>query len=152
MYKPVQYGVSQSGITYQVMPFIDGELACNQCRGHGVSVLQDLKEVMSAFISHLGKAPVIKEQEFCFCKIFQDFSVSSISFSNMEFLKDSGYPDILDSIPLPAGLLSQGTCKEGLACAGGACNKEIVAVFYPCLLYTSPSPRDRQRSRMPSSA
>ena len=26
------------------------------------------------------------------------------------------------------------------------------APFYPCLLYTSPSPRDRTRSRMPSSA
>ena len=25
-------------------------------------------------------------------------------------------------------------------------------VFYTCLLYTSPSPRDRQKSRMPSSA
>ena len=24
--------------------------------------------------------------------------------------------------------------------------------MYPCLLYTSPSPRDRQKSRMPSSA
>ena len=24
--------------------------------------------------------------------------------------------------------------------------------YYPCLLYTSPSPRDRTRSRMPSSA
>ena len=24
--------------------------------------------------------------------------------------------------------------------------------FMPCLLYTSPSPRDRQKSRMPSSA
>ena len=24
--------------------------------------------------------------------------------------------------------------------------------FKPCLLYTSPSPRDRQKSRMPSSA
>eukprot|EP00828_Plagiopyla_frontata_P017079 TRINITY_DN2224_c0_g2_i1.p2 TRINITY_DN2224_c0_g2~~TRINITY_DN2224_c0_g2_i1.p2 ORF type:complete len:103 (+),score=14.28 TRINITY_DN2224_c0_g2_i1:85-393(+) len=24
--------------------------------------------------------------------------------------------------------------------------------YYPCLLYTSPSPRDRQKSRMPSSA
>ena len=24
--------------------------------------------------------------------------------------------------------------------------------LYPCLLYTSPSPRDRQKSRMPSSA
>ena len=25
-------------------------------------------------------------------------------------------------------------------------------LFHPCLLYTSPSPRDRQKSRMPSSA
>ena len=25
-------------------------------------------------------------------------------------------------------------------------------LYYPCLLYTSPSPRDRQKSRMPSSA
>ena len=26
------------------------------------------------------------------------------------------------------------------------------AIIQPCLLYTSPSPRDRQKSRMPSSA
>ena len=31
------------------------------------------------------------------------------------------------------------------------CKKDIAA-FAPCLLYTSPSPRDRTRSRMPSSA
>ena len=30
--------------------------------------------------------------------------------------------------------------------------RRIGAVFDPCLLYTSPSPRDRQKSRMPSSA
>ena len=29
---------------------------------------------------------------------------------------------------------------------------ECVRRFYLCLLYTSPSPRDRTRSRMPSSA
>ena len=28
----------------------------------------------------------------------------------------------------------------------------ILRIFQPCLLYTSPSPRDRQKSRMPSSA
>ena len=28
----------------------------------------------------------------------------------------------------------------------------IYALVGPCLLYTSPSPRDRQKSRMPSSA
>ena len=28
----------------------------------------------------------------------------------------------------------------------------VVGLYYVCLLYTSPSPRDRQKSRMPSSA
>ena len=31
-------------------------------------------------------------------------------------------------------------------------NEASAAHYYPCLLYTSPSPRDRTRSRMPSSA
>ena len=31
-------------------------------------------------------------------------------------------------------------------------NGEALAVSTPCLLYTSPSPRDEQSSRMPSSA
>ena len=31
-------------------------------------------------------------------------------------------------------------------------DQKIVKNFYNCLLYTSPSPRDRQKSRMPSSA
>ena len=30
--------------------------------------------------------------------------------------------------------------------------KEVVSQYNDCLLYTSPSPRDRQKSRMPSSA
>ena len=31
-------------------------------------------------------------------------------------------------------------------------SKDVEQVFVACLLYTSPSPRDRTRSRMPSSA
>ena len=34
----------------------------------------------------------------------------------------------------------------------GALGREVLSQFDPCLLYTSPSPRDRTRSRMPSSA
>ena len=30
--------------------------------------------------------------------------------------------------------------------------QHVCAYLQPCLLYTSPSPRDRQKSRMPSSA
>ena len=29
---------------------------------------------------------------------------------------------------------------------------DVMVMLYACLLYTSPSPRDRQKSRMPSSA
>ena len=29
---------------------------------------------------------------------------------------------------------------------------DVLALYIVCLLYTSPSPRDRQKSRMPSSA
>ena len=32
------------------------------------------------------------------------------------------------------------------------CKHMITASYSTCLLYTSPSPRDRQKSRMPSSA
>ena len=31
-------------------------------------------------------------------------------------------------------------------------HKRLIDIIEPCLLYTSPSPRDRQKSRMPSSA
>ena len=36
--------------------------------------------------------------------------------------------------------------------AGGIINTGPIEDIYYCLLYTSPSPRDRTRSRMPSSA
>ena len=35
---------------------------------------------------------------------------------------------------------------------GSRVNTKIIDLPYSCLLYTSPSPRDRTRSRMPSSA
>ena len=43
---------------------------------------------------------------------------------------------------------------EGVVCSGGICRLEpaFSGVKMTCLLYTSPSPRDRTRSRMPSSA
>ena len=43
-----------------------------------------------------------------------------------------------------ATILAQSIVTEGL--------KNVAAGANPCLLYTSPSPRDRTRSRMPSSA
>ena len=51
-------------------------------------------------------------------------------------------------IPLSAMFLQQGLSK--LPVTGAVA--EAWGLPYICLLYTSPSPRDRTRSRMPSSA
>ena len=42
-----------------------------------------------------------------------------------------------------------GTMLTGMFHSAGVKRKDV---FWTCLLYTSPSPRDRQKSRMPSSA
>ena len=42
--------------------------------------------------------------------------------------------------------------KNGHTSFFGTLRSGLSSVFHTCLLYTSPSPRDRQKSRMPSSA
>ena len=73
----------------------------------------------------------------------------------------------LDAIPIEAGLHSLGSidgdsyalnCTEYSAENGNlewysyTSNGDYLITITSCLLYTSPSPRDRTRSRMPSSA
>ena len=55
------------------------------------------------------------------------------------------FPMIIGSIYVTAGAVIIGV-PMGILCA------IFLARFCPCLLYTSPSPRDTERSRMPSSA
>ena len=45
-----------------------------------------------------------------------------------------------------------GELKEAITSIAAILNKHGSGELYFCLLYTSPSPRDRQKSRMPSSA
>ena len=44
-----------------------------------------------------------------------------------------------------------GSCKFPMECTM-LCTRYVARVYYACLLYTSPSPRDKRQSRMPSSA
>ena len=46
----------------------------------------------------------------------------------------------------------EGMTAREIAVETGIAENSVSAKLYRCLLYTSPSPRDRTRSRMPSSA
>ena len=56
-----------------------------------------------------------------------------------------GFDSVLLSIPMPARMV-------GVALAEICVIGFFAVLTWTCLLYTSPSPRDRQKSRMPSSA
>ena len=58
----------------------------------------------------------------------------------------------LDEVWGTAGWTAEVATAEGLCAFRAGDYAEAIALFEDCLLYTSPSPRDRTRSRMPSSA
>ena len=67
----------------------------------------------------------------------------------LEQLKNQLDPKLLDLLTKPLGTILDEVMSEDKYVAG--LGLEALA-FKLCLLYTSPSPRDRTRSRMPSSA
>ena len=83
----------------------------------------------------------------------ENFTVELPDFSNLE-------ADFAESFNSKQGLIIEvAAIHEGLtANYNNYSAQELEKALeswvepYPCLLYTSPSPRDRQKSRMPSSA
>jgi len=64
----------------------------------------------------------------------------------------AAYGLIAVGIPLLGYVTWQNGPMAGVLCLAAGASILRWPVIYACLLYTSPSPRDRTRSRMPSSA
>ena len=81
---------------------------------------------------------------FLFFVLIPGILLSAITvLGNVELV--ASVSETLDVLPAAAQAEVQGSSPEGRT-------GFTIAVFLICLLYTSPSPRDRTRSRMPSSA
>ena len=61
-------------------------------------------------------------------------------------------PALLLGLPSASPMQILATNKLGSICGTSVSSVTYYRRVRPCLLYTSPSPRDRTRSRMPSSA
>ena len=62
------------------------------------------------------------------------------------------HPGILDYIERLTATMDDSLSSAVLTCTGSEANDIALRMAEACLLYTSPSPRNRTRSRMPSSA
>ena len=80
------------------------------------------------------------------CSLLIGHTQASVSTSLMALISGQGsLGTVMQEIRLPRAILA--------ALVGGSLGLSGAAMQgYFCLLYTSPSPRDRTRSRMPSSA
>ena len=59
---------------------------------------------------------------------------------------------VQDDLDFSRPLYTWNESSKSQSCCESVCDMPEGADFTDCLLYTSPSPRDRQKSRMPSSA
>ena len=71
----------------------------------------------------------------------------AILLSQVEYAYAATWSKMASDTPIPPS-----TQVIPLNYKAGATEITYNTSAYPCLLYTSPSPRDRQKSRMPSSA
>ena len=107
--------------------------------------------VISIFQTHLSSIGFKKIRENEHMISFErDFRYIDICFFRSYSSKIVGYGDKR----FPAKYFnSLDTIKfEGISFNIPSNTSDLLKKMYPCLLYTSPSPRDRTRSRMPSSA
>ena len=124
----------------------------------------DRDEIESAVAKHFGAARVIG------CTTAGEFgpsgyheqSISGFSLSGEHFSVELSHLHALTEVRLDAGevvmekamgrMRERGRWTNGSQCFGLVLIDGLSMREEACLLYTSPSPRDRTRSRMPSSA
>ena len=85
-----------------------------------------------------GQRPVVQHQDVDLGQLLQGGAEAAVAVGDTQLLQQAWGAQVQGAVALAAGLVAQGAGQPGFAST--------------CLLYTSPSPRDRQKSRMPSSA
>ena len=84
--------------------------------------------------------------------ILRDINITG-EITNLNFHKNGNiYFSLKDKFARIDAMASQEDIKINLFDGAKVMAKGTVTYYDSCLLYTSPSPRDRTRSRMPSSA
>ena len=62
VHEAIEDGVGDGRIDNRVMPVIDWQLTCHDCRSAVVPILDDLEDIATVFLRERGEAPIIQDQ------------------------------------------------------------------------------------------
>jgi hypothetical protein len=86
----VENGVGVSRITDNVVPFVDWELAGDDCRSTPVAFFEDFEEIMPCSGIERFEAPVIKDEELHAPKRPQESGIATIAARQREISEELG--------------------------------------------------------------
>ena len=114
--------------------------------------------IQAWFLNLLVLAPELHAQRMCFMAEIMALTCGLMLFFTTELVVsidregktcEDGHIRTLSHMALASSILATLGVMITITCLF---KFTMIAMFCGCLLYTSPSPRDRQKSRMPSSA
>ena len=159
----IENNISKSGSVEQLRARLIQHLILSQWKFDWSSIQTYSKQDLTQFLSTFGikRSGSIKEQRQRMW-LHLNCDVKHHSLDNLDNLSRDELHDLCLHLELPrSGSKSQlfGRVAGVLSSQGGGWGQVKRSLRRPkggkvnlCLLYTSPSPRDRQKSRMPSSA
>ena len=74
----VAYGIRKGRVSYDVMPGVNGELACYYSRTTAVAVFHDIKDVPPFSIRKGIDTPVVNNEEPHSLDLFEEFTVAPV--------------------------------------------------------------------------
>lgn len=98
---PVAYGVCKSGVSYDVVPGVNRELACYDGGASPVPVLHDLKDVSSFSVRKGVYSPVVNDEEPHSLYPLEELPIAPVRPRDSRFLDKPGQPHIKGSYSLP---------------------------------------------------
>ena len=125
MNEAIQDRVAESGVTDDVVPKFDGDLAGNDGRCSTMAIIEDLQEVAPFWRTENRQAPVVKDEELNTADSFEQAAIAAIAPSEGERLKQARDTVILDRTIVAASLVAEGASNPTLTEAGWPCDEQV---------------------------
>ena len=113
--QPVEDGVPEGWITDEVVPVLDGDLACEDGAAPGVAVVEDLEEVVSGLSGECGEPPVIEDEQPGSGESLDELGVGAVAAGEGEFVEEPGDAVVAGGDPVATRLVSESASDVGLA-------------------------------------